>query len=81
MHSSELQSLARRQDIIRNKGIGLAFVTELACGTMARDKSHIIAQGPEFLGDRIDQVLMISPRKVGSAYGPLKQYIADHRQP
>ena len=76
-----MSDLARRQDIIRNKSIGLAFVAELACGTMTRDKSHVIAQGPEFLGNRIDQILMFSPRKIGSAYGPLKQDITYHGQP
>ena len=70
----------RRQNIIRDKGIGLALIAELAGRAVAGYEGHVVAQRPELLGDRIDQVLMIAARKVGATDRALKQDVADHRQ-
>ena len=47
---------------------------------MPGNEGHVVAQGPELLGNRIDQILMIAARKIGATDRSLKQDIAHHGQ-
>ncbi len=47
---------------------------------MPRNEGGIVAKRPEPAGDRIDQVLMIAHREVGSPDRTLEQDIADDRK-
>ena len=47
---------------------------------MPRNKRHIIAQRPQLLRDRINQILMIAAWEIGAADAALKYHIADYRQ-
>ena len=68
------------QCIIRNKPVRLALMPKIARRAMPRNKRHIIAQWPQLLRDRIDQVLMIAAREIGAADAALEYHVADNRQ-
>ena len=68
------------QQIIRNKPVRLPLMPEITRWPVPRNKRHIIAKRPQFLRDRINQILMIAAREIGAAYAALKNHIPDNRQ-
>ena len=48
---------------------------------MTGNEGHFIAQGPQLAGDGVDEIAVITARKVGSADGPQKQDIAHQGEP
>ena len=47
---------------------------------MARNEGDVLAQRPELLRDRIDQLLVIAQREVGAPDAAGEQHVADHRE-
>ena len=45
---------------------------------MAGNEGHIVAQRPELLGDRVDQVLVVAHRKIGAPDAALEEHVAHH---
>ena len=70
---------ASTQSIIRHIGIRLALMPKIARRPVSRDKRHIIAQRPQFLRNRIDQILMIAAWEISAADAALEYHIADNR--
>ena len=46
---------------------------------MPRYKRHVVAQRPELVADRSQQIGMVAPRKIGAANGACEQYVSDQR--
>lgn len=65
------------QGFVRDPRIGSALRAESGNFIVPRHKGHVIAEGPEFARDGIDQVLEIPAGKIGSADRPLEQDVAD----
>src|SRR3546814_11821510 len=52
----------------------------IAVRAVAGQKDGVVAQGPEFLSDRREELLVIAAREVGAADRALEQYVADDRE-
>src|SRR3546814_3195983 len=50
------------------------------CSSDLGQKDGVVAQGPEFLSDRREELLVIAAREVGAADRALEQYVADDRE-
>src|SRR3546814_18414436 len=50
------------------------------CSSDLGQKDGVVAQGPEFLSDRREELLLIAAREVGAADRALEQYVADDRE-
>lgn len=72
--------IASSQSIIRNKAVGFPFMPEIACRAVAWDEGYVVAQRPQFLGDRIDQILVVSTRKISSADAALEKHVTHDRE-
>ena len=80
MPRSRLTLARGGQHTVRHKRIILALGGEVAHRAVAGDEHGFAAQGPEFLGDGVNEVGVVAPRKVCPADGALEQHIADNRQ-
>ena len=64
-----------RERRVADEGISLAFAAEARRGSVPGYEADIIAERPQLVADRIDQILMIAAREIGAANRALKQNV------
>ena len=74
---TRLSLTSSRQHPVAHKGIALPFLPKGRGRPMAGYKSHLVAEWPEPVSDRVDERGVIAARKVGSADGAGEQHVAD----
>jgi hypothetical protein len=66
---------------IRHERIYLPLSSKRRRWPVARNESHVSSKREQILANRADQILMISPREIGSADGAREQHVTNERKP
>src|SRR5690606_18616539 len=74
----ERSQLAERR--IAHEGIRSPFLRKIAVRTVSGQKNRVVAERPELLRDRIDQLPVVAAREIGAADRALKEDVSDDRE-